>query len=102
MFASPLEESATNTVTIEDFDCGTVKDMVSFMYEGKINSTSANALVALLDCAEKYEISELKIQVLEKMVGTLTPENASEFAAASLKYQADEQTRTRLFEYCKS
>ena len=102
MFALPLEESTTNTIRIEDFPAETVKDMISFMYEGTFNSASTNSLVALLDCAEKYEICELKALVLKKMIESLSPQNAVEFAAASAKYEADANTKKQLFDYCKS
>ena len=101
MFASQLDEAITNCVSIDDFDVATVMDMISFMYEGIISSSSKESLVALLDCAEKYEISELKVLVLEKMIGSLSAENAVEFAAASTKYGTDPGTKAALFEYCK-
>ena len=101
MFASQLDEASTNCVNIDDFDVETVMDMISFMYEGIIGSSSKKSFVALFDCDEKYEISELKVLVLEKMIGSLSPQNALEFAAASTKYGADQGAKSTLFEYCK-
>ena len=59
MFAHNMSEAQTKEVNIIDLNLPTVRDMLSYMYVGKIEDLNTRSL-CLLEAADKYQLSELK------------------------------------------
>ena len=53
-----MKEASENKMEISDFDEETVKNMVNFIYQGKIETECFTQ--ELLSISEKYDINELK------------------------------------------
>ncbi|XP_071580452.1 speckle-type POZ protein-like [Temnothorax nylanderi] len=86
MFKSEMIEKRTN-VKIEDMDFETVREMLQFIYTGKVEKLEKSP--DLLYAAEKYELKNLKV-MCEKILGTrLTVENAAEILILADLYRAD-------------
>ena len=59
MFVHNMTESQEKKIEIEDLDIETVKDMLKYMYAGKIENLNTRS-PRLLEAADKYQLSELK------------------------------------------
>ena len=59
MFVHNMTESQEKKIDIEDLDIETVKDMLKYMYAGKIENLNTRS-PRLLEAADKYQLSELK------------------------------------------
>ena len=59
MFVHNMTERQEKKIDIEEFDIDTVKDMLKYMYAGKIENLNTR-LPRLLEAADKYQLSELK------------------------------------------
>ena len=59
MFVHNMTESQEKNIDIEDLDIETVKDMLKYMYAGKIENLNTRS-PRLLEAADKYQLSELK------------------------------------------
>ena len=53
-----MKEASENKMEISDFDEDTVKNMVSFIYQGELETECFTQ--ELLSISEKYDINELK------------------------------------------
>jgi len=59
MFIHNMTENQKKEIDIEDLDIETVKDMLKYMYAGKIDNLNTRS-PRLLEAADKYQLSELK------------------------------------------
>jgi len=59
MFIHNMTENQRKEIDIEDLDIETVKDMLKYMYAGKIDNLNTRS-PRLLEAADKYQLSELK------------------------------------------
>jgi len=89
MFAHNMAEAQTKEVNIIDLNLPTVRDMLRYMYVGKIedlNMKSPN----LLEAADKYQLSELKETCEEMLSENLTTENSLECLVLADLHNAEE------------
>ena len=59
MFQHDMRESKSNEINIQDIDFSTVRDMVKFIYSGRLKDL-ADKSDLLLAAADKYDIRDLK------------------------------------------
>ena len=59
MFQHDMRESKSNEINIQDIDFSTVRDMVKFIYSGRLKDL-ADKSDLLLAAADKYDIKDLK------------------------------------------
>ncbi|XP_024871354.1 protein roadkill-like isoform X2 [Temnothorax curvispinosus] len=86
MFKSEMTEKRNN-VKIEDMDFETVREMLQFIYTGKVEKLEK--MPNLLYAAEKYELKNLKV-ICEKILGTrLTIENVAKILILADLCRAD-------------
>lgn len=62
-------ETITNEVTIIDVDVSVMKMVLQFIYTGEVD-LAENNLMEVLQCAERYDLSELKTLCSNKMCNT--------------------------------
>jgi len=77
MFIHNMTESQKKQVDIEDLDIETVKDMLKYMYAGKIDHLNTRS-PRLLEAADKYQLSELKEICEEVLCDSLTVDTCLE------------------------
>ena len=77
MFIHNMTEAQEKVIDIEDLDIETVRDMLKYMYAGKIENLNTKS-PRLLEAADKYQLSELKEICEEKLCDNLTVESCLE------------------------
>jgi kelch-like protein 2/3 len=80
MLTIKMEEAATNTVKVEDFDSTTMRKLLRFIYCGEVKDLKENAK-DLIYAAEKYEVNQLKEICIEELAKNVTEENVVESLA---------------------
>lgn len=78
MFEHPMKEKADNEVEIEGIEDGIFRELLRFMYSGKVDDIKSIA-DGLLAAADKYSLEELKIICEETLAENLSNENAVEY-----------------------
>merc|ERR1719414_1892197 len=76
MFLSGIKESQRNEVELKDVDLETVKNLISFMYTGRIDNEKINA--SLLVAADMYEVLGLRSICIEELSKAVKFENVTE------------------------
>ncbi|KAG8432286.1 hypothetical protein GDO86_016795 [Hymenochirus boettgeri] len=94
MFEHPMQESRKNRVYIHDVDPDVFKEMMRFIYTGKVSHLD-NIADKLLAAADKYALERLKVMCEESLCNNLTVENVADVliladlhSAEQLKAQA--------------
>ena len=86
MFASMLDSGAAPSSLLRNADLNseTSERILEFIYTGDFlnDPPSDDMMIELLQCAHKYEISSLKMEVLSRMSVTLSIDNAIRFVQA--------------------
>lgn len=59
-------ETITDDIAILDVDVSVMKLVLQFIYTGEVDLSESN-LTEVMDCAEKYDLSELKTLCSNKM-----------------------------------
>ena len=77
MFIHNMTEAQEKVIDIEDLGIETVRDMLKYMYAGKIDDLNTKS-PRLLEAADKYQLSELKEICEEKLCDNLTVESCLE------------------------
>lgn len=77
MFSYSMAESENNEVKIIDINISTVRDMLTYMYTGKIEDLNTRS-INLLEAADKYQLSELKEICEETLSANLSVDNSLE------------------------
>lgn len=78
LFESDMKESKENLVTIEDINPDVFKEMLRFMYSGKVNDIK-NVAHNLLAAADKYCLEDLKDLCEDTLCKNLSIENAIDY-----------------------
>jgi len=71
MFQHDMRESKSNEIHIPDIDFATVRDMVKFIYSGRLKDL-ADKSDLLLAAADKYDIRDLKSICCQHLASTLS------------------------------
>ena len=77
MFIHNMTEAQEKIIDIEDLDIETVRDMLKYMYAGKIENLNTRS-PRLLEAADKYQLSELKEICEETLCDNLTVDTCLE------------------------
>jgi len=74
MWSHEMSEKRTKCVDIDDLDVASVRDMVKFMYTGKLLTELENndVTVALLKTAHRYEVADLVAECIQALTNNLT------------------------------
>ena len=79
MFTHSTKEKLTNQIDIEDIEPGIFKELLRFIYTGRLNSTTMETMAAgLLIAADKYLLTELKNECENYLVRQMSPVNCVE------------------------
>ena len=108
MLETDMKEAALGRIKVEDAGPAPVERMLGYIYSGKLfleqdkNEELSNSLITeLLHCAEKYEITEMKQEVIGQMMSQLAVTNAIMFLNAAELYGAGEGVQMEIMEFCK-
>uniref|UniRef100_A0A0N5C047 Speckle-type POZ protein-like (inferred by orthology to a human protein) n=1 Tax=Strongyloides papillosus TaxID=174720 RepID=A0A0N5C047_STREA len=88
ILSSPLEESQTNAIKIEDFRVEVVREMLNYIYKEKISNIQ-NMADEMFEIANKYELHRLKAISEQSLCNNLAIENVCERFALSEKYSIE-------------
>ena len=85
MFLSPLKERYQNTVVIKDFEGKAVKNVIDYIYSGKISLKTSNVLT-LLRTADFLQVDDVKKICFDFLETSLSIENCLDVVKASTMY----------------
>lgn len=74
MFEHETKEKKENKIDIPDVDAEVLREMLHFIYTGKVPSMEKYA-IELLAVADKYQLDSLKVICEESLCSKLVPEN---------------------------
>lgn len=94
-----MAESITNEVDIPDVEAIVMKLVLQYIYSGQVDLQESN-LIEVLDCAEKYDLSGLKILCFNKMCNFITEENVGMIALKMHLYNGDPDLKMKVLEFC--
>ena len=89
MFEHDMEEKQSGKVEIHDFDGDVIKEMLLFIYTGKVLNLDKMA-DELLAAADKYQLDRLKAMCEKTLLNNLSIENASELLVLSDLHNAEQ------------
>lgn len=95
MFAHDLQERATNSVTLSDISPAAFKELLTYIYTGKVPHLQTLAR-SLLNAAEKYHLDRLKALCELQLSYDLEVENAAETLVLAHTYGADQLKKNAL------
>lgn len=97
MFEHNMKEKRLNKVIITDVTDSVLKEMLRFIYTGKVQNltTMANSLLA---AADKYDLERLKVMCEEALCSNLTIENAASILILADLHNA-EQLKAQTIDY---
>ena len=68
MFTAPMKESITKEMVLEDIEASVVRDLLQYVYSGRLDASCDNTrLTGLLGAAKRFGMSVLEKLVLEKL-----------------------------------
>ena len=68
MFTAPMKESITKEMVLEDIEASVVRDLLQYVYSGRIDASCDNTrLTGLLGAAKRFGMSVLEKLVLQKL-----------------------------------
>lgn len=97
MFEHNMKEKRLNKVVITDVTDAVLKEMLRFIYTGKVQNLP-NMADSLLAAADKYDLDRLKVMCEEALCGSLTVENAASILILADLHSA-EQLKAQTLEY---
>ncbi|GIY69856.1 speckle-type POZ protein [Caerostris darwini] len=89
MFATEMSENLTNVVDITDMDVSVLRNMLTFMYSGRIENLTAASAGDLLFAADKYQLQGLKAMCSDFLKSKLSLQNVLVILAAGDLYDPD-------------
>ncbi|GIY69858.1 TD and POZ domain-containing protein 3 [Caerostris darwini] len=89
MFATEMRENLTNVVDITDLDVSALRNMLTFMYSGRIENLTAASAGDLLFAADKYQLQGLKTMCSDFLKSKLSLQNVLMILAAGDLYDPD-------------
>ncbi|GIY20934.1 speckle-type POZ protein [Caerostris darwini] len=89
MFATEMKEKLTNDVDITDMDVSALRNMLTFMYSGRIENLTAASAGDLLFAADKYQLQGLKTMCSDFLKSKLSLQNVLMILTAGWLYDPD-------------
>jgi len=87
MFQHDMRESKNNEIIISDLDYGTVRDMVKYIYSGRLTDLAEKSDL-LLSAADKYDIKDLKDICCQHLSSNLSVEQVVDVLVLSDLHKA--------------
>ena len=84
-----MVETKTNTVDIKDSDAASFKDVLIFIYSGKLPKKLEEKSFQILPLADKYDLQSLKDACIHCMDVGLTEENVCDTLITADLYRCD-------------
>ncbi len=97
MFEHNMKEKRLNKVVITDVTDDVLREMLRFIYTGKVQNLP-NMADTLLAAADKYDLERLKVMCEEALCANLTVENAAHILTLADLHNA-EQLKAQTIEY---
>ncbi|XP_057325888.1 uncharacterized protein LOC130667959 [Microplitis mediator] len=73
MLKTDMREAKENCICFDEFDIDTIKEVLKFMYTGKIEAENdSDVLVKVLACAQMYQIEKLKTYCEYNLIKSLS------------------------------
>ncbi|XP_008207032.1 speckle-type POZ protein B-like [Nasonia vitripennis] len=88
MFLHEMLERQENKVEVKDVDYDVFREMMRFMYTGKVNRLDSTMAYDLLIAADKYALDTLKNMTEKKLCDGLTDSSALEYLQLADRYGA--------------
>lgn len=88
MFTNDMKEMTENSVVIKDLDYDSIKEMLRFMYVGKVENFD-NVSGGILEAQDKYQIDGLKELWEEHFFANINVDNVLDLLALSIRYEID-------------
>ncbi|KAG4071672.1 hypothetical protein HA402_011826 [Bradysia odoriphaga] len=101
MLESDMRETATSKIVLTDIDAEIFRAILLYIYTGKVEMNDSISYVELIYGAEKYDLAELKQYCFEQMCKSVTIDTIGSLAVAAEVYNADENIRKPIKEYCR-
>jgi speckle-type POZ protein len=98
IFNSKMKESQTKTIYISDVDAITLREMLRFMYTGRVKDLKTNASLLIM-AADKYDMKDLKRLCASSLFKSLT--NANIFDTITLANHYDKFLLCECIEFIK-
>ncbi|GIY40627.1 speckle-type POZ protein [Caerostris extrusa] len=89
MFATEMRENITNVVDITDLEVSALRNMLTFMYSGRIENLTAASAGDLLFAADKYQLQGLKTMCSDFLKSKLSLQNVLVILTAGYLYDPD-------------
>jgi BTB/POZ domain len=101
MFESQMKEAKNNIIVVSDIDFDTFKELLGFIYTGKVSENFSVLALELLSAAHLYQIEDLKKMCVNEISKNLTEDNAAGILRYAKLYDCDESLKTDAFELYK-
>jgi len=95
MFQHDMRESKSNEIIIPDLDFNTVKDMVRYVYSGRVSDLPDKSDL-LLSAADKYDIRDLKEECCQSLSTNLAVDQVVDILVLSDLHKAVELKATAI------
>ncbi|GIY40625.1 speckle-type POZ protein [Caerostris extrusa] len=89
MFATEMRENLMNVVDITDLEVSALRNMLTFMYSGRIENLTAASAGDLLFAADKYQLQGLKTMCSDFLKSKLSLQNVLTILAVGDLYDPD-------------
>lgn len=96
-----MEEVATSKIVVTDIDNSTFRAILLYIYTGKVVMSEKTSHTELIYGAEKYDLLGLKQHCFNQMCENVTDETIGALAVAAEMYNANEQIKNCIKEYCQ-
>ncbi|XP_054720622.1 speckle-type POZ protein B-like [Uloborus diversus] len=101
MFEHDMQENRQHTVDLVDMEPDTVKDMLRYIYCGKVRQLSPKAALNLYIAADRYDLQELVLHCRKIILSTLSVDNLCEVSAVADLHNDQLLTGAVKFVLCK-
>jgi len=95
MFQHDMRESKNNEIIIQDLDFSTVKDMVRYVYSGRVTDLVDKSDL-LLSAADKYDIKDLKEECCQSLSANLAVDQVVDVLVLSDLHKANDLKATAI------
>lgn len=98
-----MQESTASKVVLTDIDVDTVRAILLYVYLGKVETkdVAVASCIELIHGAEKYDLVELKRYCFDQLCKSMTDETIGSVAVAAEVYDADQNIKECVKEYCQ-
>ncbi|KAF6216242.1 hypothetical protein GE061_000582 [Apolygus lucorum] len=96
MFRHDMNESITNSITIDDYEPAVFREFLRYLYTNQIEDMDVTGYLQLYMCAEKYAVAELKTVCERELRLLITVDNVVEILLFTDTYNVESLKRDAL------